>query len=134
MQLRASFLIVIFLTSVFAGTSVKTYAAEGNWKMGRIYYRMVCTACHKEQTGKAIAPASYTKAEWKTYIMLNKHAKGQDAFDYYVSTAYRDSIKAKSKIVRNKKFTAKTPEQLMADVTAFVIHGAKDSETPARCN
>ena len=134
MFLKTSVLLALFIISGFAVAPTTHYAAEGNWKMGRIYYRMVCTQCHKEQTGKAIAPASYTKAEWNTYIMLNRHAKGQDAFDYYVSTAYRDSIKAKSKIVRNKKFTAKSPEELMADVHAFVIHGAKDSETPARCN
>ncbi len=109
-------------------------AADGDWKIGRIYYRMVCTDCHKQQAGGAISPSSYTKAEWSAYIEADKHAKDKDSLKHYVSTEYRDSIKDTNKAAGNKKIAAKSDEELLADVQAFVIHGAKDSDTPARCN
>ena len=111
-----------------------TVAEEGNWRMGRVYYRMVCTDCHKKEAGGAISPATNTKAEWNEYIWADKHANGQSSLMHYVSTEFRDTIKARSKIVSNKKFVAKSTKELLADVHAFVIYGAKDSETPARCN
>ncbi len=109
-------------------------AADGDWKIGRIYYRMVCTDCHKKEAGGAISPSSYTKAEWAAYIEADKHAKDKDSLKHYVSTEYRDSIKDTNKAAGNKKIVAKSDEELLADVQAFVIHGAKDSDTPARCN
>ncbi len=106
-------------------------AADGNWKMGRIYYRMVCTTCHKEQAGGAISPNSMTKAEWASYIEADKHAKGRDSLKFYVSQDYRNSIKDSNKAA--KKLADKPNDEMLADVHAFVIHGAKDSDTPARC-
>lgn len=107
-------------------------AGDGNWKMGRIYYRMVCTDCHKEQAGKSISPATMTKAEWQAYIEADSHNSGQDKLSYYVSKEYRESIKDTNRAAA--KFLKLPDEKLMADVNAFVIHGAKDSDSPARCN
>ncbi len=114
------------------GLPAVTQAADGNWKKGRIYYRMVCTDCHKDQAGGSISPATMTIAEWKAYLAADKHAKGKDTVSYYVSQEYRNSIKDTNKAA--KKFISLPNEDLMADVKAFVIHGAKDSDSPARCN
>jgi cytochrome c5 len=134
MNLKKSF--VIPLALCLSGGLMPTAMAsdDGEWKIGRIYYRMVCTACHKEQAGGAISPSSNTKAEWAAYIEADKHAKEKDSLKHYVSTEYRDSIKETNKAAGNKKIAAKSADELMADVKAFVIHGAKDSDTPARCN
>jgi cytochrome c5 len=106
-------------------------AGEGDWKRGRIYYRMVCTACHVEKAG-SIAPSKMTKAEWAAYIKADKHAKGKDSLKKYVGKAYRDSIKASNKAA--EKF-ADVPEQdLLDDIKAFVEYGAKDGEKPASCS
>lgn len=123
-----SFPLALVLASVFVPAA---QAADGNWKMGRIYYRMVCTACHKEQAGGAISPSSMTKAEWTTYIEADQHAKGKDSLKFYVSQEYRNSIKDSNKAA--KKLAGKPNDEMLADVHAFVIHGAKDSDTPARC-
>ena len=126
---------------VFCLASITTPVAQaddGNWKMGRIYYRMVCTSCHKENAGGAISPSSMTKAEWTSYIEADKHAQEKDSLKHYVSKEYRDSVdetnKALYKTVNNKKIAPKSTEELMADVHAFVIQGAKDGDKPARCN
>jgi len=107
-------------------------AADGNWKKGRIYYRMICTACHKDDAGGSISPRIKTKAEWSAYIDADSHAKGKDKVSYYVSKEYRESIKSSSRAAA--KFINDPNDELMADVKAFVIHGAKDSATPARCD
>lgn len=107
-------------------------AADGDWKKGRIYYRMVCTACHKDDAGGTISPATRTKAEWSAYIETDSHAKGKDKVSYYASKGYRESIKATNRAAA--KFIDDPEADLMADLKAFVIHGAKDSDTPARCN
>lgn len=114
------------------GLPALSLAADGNWKKGRIYYRMVCTDCHKDQAGGSISPATMTIAEWKAYIAADKHAKGKDTVSYYVSQEYRNSIKDTNRAA--KKFISLPNEDLLADVKAFVIHGAKDSDSPARCN
>jgi cytochrome c5 len=114
------------------GTAIPLYAEDGNWKVGRIYYRMVCTACHTDNAGGAISPSTMTKAEWKAYIAADKHAKGKDSVKYYVSQEYRNSIKDTNKAAA--KFAKMPDDEMLANVQAFVIHGAKDSDTPARCN
>lgn len=108
------------------------WAADGNWKTGRIYYRMVCTACHKDQAGGSISPATMTKAEWGAYLDADSHAKGKDKVSYYVSKEYRESIKATNRAAA--KFIKAPADSLMSNIRAFVIHGAKDSASPARCN
>lgn len=107
-------------------------AADGNWKRGRVYYKHVCTVCHVEQTGDPISPATMTRAEWKSYLDADSHAKGKDKVSYYVSQEYRNSVKDKNRAA--KKFLKLPNETLAADLRAFVIHGAKDSDSPARCN
>ena len=115
---------------------VETVFAEekGDWKRGRIYYRMVCTACHKAMTGKSISPVSKTIAEWKAYVDTDKHdasGKSNPSLKYYTSTAYRESIKDENKVAA--KMLNVPDDKMLADVRAFVVHGAKDSDTPARC-
>ncbi|MFC1589330.1 hypothetical protein ACFL3P_03560 [Pseudomonadota bacterium] len=110
-------------------------AAKSNWKKGRIYYRMVCTSCHAEQERGKISPAEYTKAEWADYFEKNVHGpqdgSPQSAVNYFVSSEYRESIKDTN---RAAKKMLKVPEdQLLEDVKAFVVHGAKDSDQPSRC-
>ena len=61
------------ITVVLLGLSPLAQAAEGNWKNGRIYYRMVCTDCHSREAGGKIAPNEKTKAEWKEYFSKNIH-------------------------------------------------------------
>jgi cytochrome c2 len=106
--------------------------AEGDWKKGRIYYRMICTSCHTEKAGGAISPTTKTMAEWKAYIAADKHAKGKDSLKYYVSKAYRESIKATNKAAA--KFIDDAEATLLEDVKAFVIKGAKDGDAPAKCS
>ncbi|MFW2371772.1 MAG: hypothetical protein ACN4GM_01525 [Gammaproteobacteria bacterium] len=121
-----AFMLGAFMTPFLA------QAGDGNWKKGRIYYRMVCTACHTDNAGGSISPSTMTKAEWGAYIDADSHAKGKDKLSYYVSKAYRESIKDTNKAAA--KFIKIPNADLMADVKAFVIHGAKDSDNPARCN
>lgn len=108
------------------------WAGDGNWKMGRIYYRMVCTACHKSEAGKSIAPSTMKKAEWEAYLAADSHAAGKDKLSYYVSMDYRNSIKDSNRAAA--KFSKVPNDKMTADLKAFVMHGAKDGPSPARCN
>ncbi len=105
-----------------------------DWKRGRIYYRMVCTACHKAETGQSISPMSKTIAEWGEYVDTDQHdasARANPSLKYYVSREYRDSVKNENKAAA--KFIDVPADELLADLRAWVVHGAKDSDTPARC-
>jgi hypothetical protein len=114
------------------GASFSAQAYDANWKVGRIYYRSVCTTCHLVTPLGGINPSSKTKAEWTAYLQANKHAKGKDTVSQYFSKAYRDSIKADNKAA--EKF-ANTPEkELTEDVKAFLLKGAKDGDAPATCS
>lgn len=123
------------IMSMLLGYSSIAVAKEGNWKKGRIYYKMVCSECHLEKAGGKISPAEKTKAEWMDYFEKNIHGP-QDAptkytASYFVSKEYRESIKNTN---RAAKKMLKVPEdQLLEDVKAFVIHTAKDSDQPSRC-
>jgi hypothetical protein len=109
---------------------------EGEWKKGRLYYRMVCTACHKAEAGASISPVNKTIAEWKDYFAADQHAMGSDKAEktvsYYVSEEYRQSIAGENRVAA--KFLDIPSDELYAHVRAFAVHGAKDSDTPARCN
>jgi len=117
-----------------AATAGAAQASEGDWRLGRVYYRMVCTACHAQQAGQSIAPSAMTKAEWTAYLATDRHdasGKSNPQISHYASQAYRESVKDTNKAAA--KFL-KTPEdELMAAISAFVIHGAKDSDNPASC-
>ena len=111
---------------------IAVQAADGDWKRGRVYYRMVCTACHTTTPAGAIAPNARTKAEWTAYLQADKHAKGKDTVKLYVSKQYRDRIKATNKAAA--KFVDVPEADLLNDVRAFMLRGAKDGDEPAGCN
>lgn len=114
------------------GVTCAASAYDGDWKRGRIYYRSVCTSCHVALPVGQINPSSKTMADWKAYLQADKHAKGKDSVKQYVSKSYRDSIKSANKAA--EKF-ADVPEQdLLEDVKAFLIKGAKDGDAPASCS
>ena len=102
---------------------------EGNWKRGRIYYHSVCTACHTDELGKSVSPAEKTIAEWKLYLASET---GSGHVGEFVSQDYRNMVAGENKVAG--KFAPISNEDMLADVRAFVIHGAKDSATPATCN
>jgi cytochrome c2 len=116
------------------GISYAANAADDGWKRGRVYYRMVCTACHASPEGgdKAIGPNLKTKAEWAAYIQADKHAKGKDSLKYYISKEYRAKIKASNKAA--EKYADVPDADLMNDIKAFVAKGAKDGDSPAGCD
>ncbi len=122
----ASALLVGLLATSFSAQ------AEGDWKKGRIYYRMVCTACHAAQGLEAIAPIGKTKAEWTAYLTADKHAKGKETVKYFVSKKYRESVKDTNKAAA--KYLNDSDADLMEDVRAFIIRSAKDGEVPASCS
>ena len=115
-----------------ACTTTFASAYDADWKRGRVYYRSVCTACHAAQAGGSIAPSTMTKAQWGSYLQADKHAKGKDSMKQYVSKTYRASIKTQNKAA--EKFIDVPDEEMLEDIKAFVIKGAKDGEAPASCS
>ena len=132
MTKKLSMVLVAGILGATAATSVSAY--DGDWKRGRVYYRQVCTSCHQAAIGKSIAPNEKTKAQWTAYITADKHDathKSNPSLKYYVSRAYRDSIKANNKAA--EKFLDVPDAELNADLKAFVLYGAKDSDNPSGC-
>lgn len=128
-------LAVALMIIVFALSSIASAAPKGNWKKGRIYFRMVCTDCHVKEAGGKITPAEKTKAEWLEYFEKNIHGPQDEpakyAASYFVSREYRESIKATNRAAA--KLLKISDEQLLEDVKAFLVHTAKDSDQPSRC-
>ena len=122
--------ILIAVAALSASLSAQAYDAD--WKRGRIYYRSVFTSCHAVQAGGSISPSTKTKAEWTAYLQADKHAKGKDSVKHYVSKPYRASIKAGNKAA--EKFADTADAELMDDIKAFLIKGAKDGDAPASCS
>jgi hypothetical protein len=96
---------------------------------------MVCSECHARQAGGKISPAEKTKAEWLAYFEKNIHGS-QDAptkytASYFVSQEYRESIKDSNRAAAKMLNMSET--QLLEDVKAFLVHTAKDSDQPSRC-
>ena len=127
-----------FLISIALGGNVALADStqDGNWRQGRVYYRLVCTSCHIEVNGKAISPSEYTIEEWKAYLDKDLHASSGNttavqSVRYYLSRRYRESVKDINRAA--KKFLDIPEEELFDDLRAFLIYGAKDSETPQRC-
>ena len=114
------------------GASFSAQAYDADWKRGRIYYRSVCTSCHVALPIGAINPSTKTKADWTAYLLTDKHAKGKDTVTKYVSKAYRASIKAGNKAA--EKFADTPDQELMDDIKAFLLKGAKDGDAPASCS
>ena len=125
-----------FITLVIVLLGFSSLAdAKGNWKKGRIYYRMVCTECHIEEAGGKISPSEKTKAEWADYFEKNLHgpqdSTAKYAATYFVSREYRESIKDTNRAA--KKMLKIPDDKLLEHVKAFLNHTAKDSDQPARC-
>ena len=114
------------------GASFAAQAYDADWKRGRIYYRSVCTSCHQTQSVGQINPNARTKADWSAYLLADKHAKGKDSVSKYVSVAYRASIKATNKAA--EKFATPPDQELLEDLKAFLVKGAKDGDSPATCS
>ncbi len=117
---------------VLLGTSLTAFAYDADWKRGRVYYRSVCTSCHTANPVGAINPSTKTKAEWAGYLLNDKHAKGKDSVTKYASKEYRASIKGSNKAA--EKFADTPDKELMEDIKAFLIKGAKDGDSPASCS
>lgn len=131
-RLAPSTLILILLILV-TSTALASHSS-GDWKRGRIYYRMVCSTCHVSERGDAVSPVDKTIAEWKEYMMADHHVSSDNAnpqVSYYSSREYRESIKGSNKAAA--KFLSVPEDELFDDIRAFVIHTAKDSDNPARC-
>jgi cytochrome c5 len=107
------------------------YAADGDWKRGRVYYQNVCTDCHKAKAGGPIAPNTRSMADWTTYLKADKHAKGKESLAKYASKEYRASIKATNKAA--EKYADVPDDQLFNDIRTFMLKGAKDGDSPASC-
>ncbi len=129
MRLQKSILISVM--ACLLGAPLMAQAYEGDWKRGHVYYRMVCTACHVEKAGGAIGPNTRAKAEWAAYLQADKHAKGKDRVTFYLSKAYRDSIKASNRAAA--KFVDVPELELVDDIKAFVARSAKDGDAPTGC-
>jgi mono/diheme cytochrome c family protein len=130
MKLRKSLPVAALFTLLGASFSAQAYDAD--WKRGRLYYRSVCTTCHTAAPIGAISPSTKTKADWTAYILTDKHAKGKEAVSKYVGKAYRDSIKDSNKTAA--KFADTPDKELMEDIKAFLLKGAKDGDAPASCS
>ncbi len=110
------------------------WAAGANWKIGRVYNRLVCNACHRVDDGKVVSPVDRTQAEWKAYFKADAHdktGKTNGSAKYYASQAYRGSIKDTNKAAA--KFLPIPDDVMTGHVVEFYLHGAKDSDTPSRC-
>ena len=124
--------LLALLTLSALGYSVSASAYDADWKRGRIYYRSVCTSCHVALPVGQINPSSKSMAEWKTYMTADKHAKGKDTVSQYVSKTYRASIKSANKAA--EKFAEVPDQELLDDIKAFLLKGAKDGDAPASCS
>lgn len=130
--MKTRHLLLLTLTTGLLGITSVSQAYDADWKRGRVYYRSVCTACHAAQAGGSIAPNTMTKAEWERYLQADKHAKGKDSVKQYVSKAYRASIRSQNKAA--DKFADVPDTELLDDLRAFVVKGAKDGDAPASCS
>ena len=129
-------IVTLSALSLVLTTSFGTYAADKpNKKRGQVYFKMVCTVCHKDTAGRSIPPADYSMEQWAAYFDADSHDKSgktNNKVSYYASTEYRESISDHNKAA--KRFMKLSNEQLYADVRKFAVNGAKDSDTPATCN
>ncbi len=137
-QIYIFLLPLLAVVATFASQPLSINTAEAaekaNWKIGRVYNRLICNACHRQDDGKVTSPYDRKKAEWTAYFQADQHAKGgsvNGSVKYYASQAYRSSIQHENKAA--SKFLKLSNEEMMAHVIEFYIHGAKDSDTPARC-
>ncbi|HZV55880.1 MAG TPA: hypothetical protein VFF82_13170 [Rhodocyclaceae bacterium] len=115
-----------------AGASALAY--DGDLKRGRLYFRQICTACHQEMIGKPIAPNERMKADWTAYVKADKHDKSgktNASVKYFTTKAYRETIKGKNKAA--EKLLNANDAEILADVQAWLLYSAKDSDNPSGC-
>ena len=125
--------ISVAIALLAVGASV--FAYEGDLKRGRLYFRQICTACHQEMIGKAIAPNERLKADWTAYLKADKHDKSgktNSSVKYFITKAYRETIKGENKAA--EKLLNANDAELYADVQAWLMYSAKDSDNPSGCN
>lgn len=135
MQFVSKRLLRVSVCAVLGIVSVAASAYEGDLKRGRLYYRQICTTCHQTMLGKAIAPNERAKADWTAYVKADKHdksGKSNPSMKYFTTKAYRETIKDSNKVAA-KLLTANDAE-LLADVQAWLLYSAKDSDNPSGCN
>jgi mono/diheme cytochrome c family protein len=134
MKTRMNNLVAVLAVMCLGFASVNALAEDANPRRGKMYYKMVCTGCHMSQTGKSIPPMAYTIAEWNAYFDADRHDKSgatNPSLKYYAGQAYRKSIAGSNKAAA--KFLDVPDAQMLADVRAYAISGAKDSDSPASC-
>jgi cytochrome c553 len=94
---------------VLAGSLGLAMAAEGNSRKGKYLFRKNCRACHVENgQAKDLSPMDLTQAQWKQ--------------------TFADPAKLKC-----KDEWAKLSKQDLSDIEVYMVEGAKDSPTPAKC-
>ena len=111
------------------------FAYDGDLKRGRLYFRQICTACHQKMIGTAIAPNERLKADWTAYLKADKHdksGKSNPSVKYFITKAYRETIKGENKAA--EKLLNANDTELYADVQAWLMYSAKDSDNPSGCN
>jgi len=124
----------VLTCTVLAAASFAATAYEGDLKRGRLYFRQICTACHQQMLGKAIAPNERAKAEWAAYVKADKHdksGKSNPSMKYFTTKAYRETIKGSNKAA--EKLLNANDAELYADVQAWLQYSAKDSDNPSGC-
>jgi hypothetical protein len=134
MQAIPSRLFRVSLCLALGAVSFAASAYEGDLKRGRLYFRQICTACHQQMLGKAIAPNERTKADWTAYVKADKHdksGKSNPSVKYFTTKAYRETIKGSNKAAA--KLLDANDAELYADVQAWLQYSAKDSDNPSGC-
>lgn len=120
--------------AVLGVVSVSAMAYDGDLKRGRLYFRQICTTCHQQMLGKAIAPNERLKADWVAYAKADKHdksGKSNPSMKYFTTKAYRETIKGSNKVA--EKLLNANDAELYTDVQAWLAYSAKDSDNPSGC-
>jgi hypothetical protein len=130
MSSLSEFSVVAVLLAI--GTSA--FAYDGDLKRGRLYFRQICTTCHQKMIGKPIAPNERLKADWNAYVKADKHdktGKSNPSVKYFTTKTYRETIKGENKAA--EKLLNANDAELYADVQAWLLYSAKDSDNPSGC-
>ncbi len=93
-----------------AGSGASTAGPKGNEGKGRYYFRQTCKDCHtKGAKGGEVTPLTKTMAQWQTYFVKGKHAKG------------------------GEELTKVMPAEQLIDVQTYLVKHAADSLQPETC-
>jgi hypothetical protein len=126
--------VVLLLTAAGSVLGTSAALAEGDPRLGRLYFRSICTDCHVATTGKAIPPNQLTIAEWQSYLDADRHdASGRSApqVSAFTGRAYRESIQGSNKVAQ--RFVSVDDAVMLANVRAWLVSAAKDSDRPSGC-